>query len=218
MTFDKALAQSWDRNAVNWTRVVRQQLIPSRRAGTDAAILEAIAERAPKHLLDIGCGEGWLVRAVASRTGCACVGIDGSEGLIAAALAADPGNDYRVLDYNRLATADLGAAFDIVVFNYALFAEDIAPSLRAAADRLASDGALIIQTLHQGDDGEDGWRSEDFAAFGAGDWAPMPWYSRSLESWRAVVAAAGLKMLAMREPKAEDARILSLLMVCAPKP
>src|ERR1700743_1203478 len=113
MTFDRDLTESWDRNAANWTRVVREGLIPSRRAGTDAAILEAIAERAPRRLLDIGCGGGWLIRAVTGCFGCAAVGMDGSEALIAAARAADPANDYRVLDYSGLAAAEIGADFDV---------------------------------------------------------------------------------------------------------
>jgi SAM-dependent methyltransferase len=214
MSFDRQLAESWDRNAANWTRVVREGLIPSRRAGTDAAVLDAIAERAPGRLLDIGCGEGWLIRAASVRTGCACVGIDGAGELIAAARTADPVNDYRVLDYNRLATADLGGDFDVAVFNYALFAENVAPLLEAAALHLAADGVILIQTLHPGAGGEDGWRTEDFAAFGAADWAPMPWYSRSLESWRGAIAGAGLDNLEIREPGADDGRILSLLMIC----
>jgi len=220
MTVDKALAESWDRNAANWTRVVREGLIPSRRAGTDAAILRAIAERSPRWLLDIGCGEGWLIRAAEAVTGCAGVGIDGSSGLIAAAQAADSVNRYAVLDYAAFIAGDddVGGDFDIAVFNYALFAKDIAPVLRAAATRLTPDGALIIQTLHPGMGSEDGWRTEDFAAFGAGDWAPMPWYARSVEAWRAAVTEAGLELLEMREPKAEDGRVLSLLMVCAPNP
>ena len=127
MTFDRALAASWDRNAANWTRVVREGLIPSRRAGTDAAVLDAITERAPRRLLDIGCGEGWLIRAVTARTGCTAVGIDGAEALIAAARAADPVNDYRMLDYGDLGAAEIGADFDVVVFNYSLFAEAIIP-------------------------------------------------------------------------------------------
>ena len=217
MTVDRALSDSWDRNAANWTRVVRDGLIPSRRAGTDAAILSAIAERSPRWLLDIGCGEGWLIRAAEAVTGCAGVGIDGSAELIAAAQAADSVNRYAVLDYAAFTTGgdDVGGDFDVAVFNYALFAEDIAPLLRAAAKRLTADGALIIQTLHPGAGGEDGWRTEDFAAFGAGDWAPMPWYSRTVDSWRAAVAEAGLDVLEVREPKAQDGRVLSLLMVCA---
>jgi SAM-dependent methyltransferase len=218
MTFDRSLAESWDRNAANWTRVVREGLIPSRKAGTDAAILRAIAERSPRWLLDIGCGEGWLIRAAEAITGCAGVGIDGSAELIAAAQAADSVNRYAVLDYAAFAAGDddVGGDFDIAVFNYALFAEDIAPLLRAAATRLTSHGALIIQTLHPGAGGEHGWRTEDFAAFGTGDWAPMPWYARSVDGWRGAVAEAGLKVAEMREPKAEDGRVLSLLMVCVP--
>ena len=215
MTFDRTLAESWDRNAANWTRVVRESLIPSRGAGTDAAILDAIAGRAPRRLLDIGCGEGWLIRAAAALTGCACVGIDGAAALIEAARAVDPANAYHVLDYNDFAAANIGAEFDVAVFNYSLFAEDIAPLLHAAAGRLAPGGVVLIQTLHPGAGQEDGWRSEDFAAFAGGDWVSMPWYYRSLDSWRTAVARAGLGVREMREPKSEDGRVLSLLLVCA---
>lgn len=213
MTFDQALAESWDRNAANWTRAVRDGLIPSRRAGTDAAILDAVAECAPSRLLDIGCGEGWLIRAVTARTGCACVGIDGAEALIAAARGADPVNDYRVLDYSGLAAADIGADFDVAVFNYSLFAQDVVPQLQVAAARLARQGAVVIQTLHPGDGREDGWLVEDFAAFAGGDWAAMPWYYRTLDSWRTALWTAGLRIRDLREPSA-DGRPLSLLMIC----
>jgi len=217
MTEHDALIRSWERNAANWTRVVRDGLIPSRRAGTDAAVLDAIAECAPRRLLDIGCGEGWLVRAAVARTGCAAVGIDGAAALIDAARTADPANRYHVLDYDSFAASDIGTDFDVAVLNYSLFAEDIAPLLRAAASRLAPGGVIVIQTLHPGDGTEDGWRTEDFAAFDGGDWAAMPCYFRTLDSWRTAVGDAGLDVREMREPKAEDGRVLSLLMICAAK-
>jgi 2-polyprenyl-3-methyl-5-hydroxy-6-metoxy-1,4-benzoquinol methylase len=210
------LTRSWDRNADNWTRVVRGGLIPSRRAGTDAAVLDAIAEYAPKRLLDIGCGEGWLIRAAVARTGCAAVGIDGAAALIEAARTADPASSYHVLDYESFATSDIGTGFDVAVFNYSLFAEDIVPQLRAAASRLAPRGVIVIQTLHPGDRQEDGWRTEDFTAFDGGDWAAMPWYYRALDSWCMALGNAGLDILEMREPAASDGRTLSLLMNCAP--
>jgi 2-polyprenyl-3-methyl-5-hydroxy-6-metoxy-1,4-benzoquinol methylase len=216
MNRDDALTRSWDSNADNWIRVVRDGLIPSRRAGTDDAVLEAIAEQAPKRLLDIGCGEGWLIRAAIARTGCTAVGIDGAAALIAAARTADPASTYQALDYDSFATSDIGTDFDVVVFNYSLFAEDIVPLLRAAAPRLAPGGVIVIQTLHPGDGREDGWRTEDFAAFDGGDWAAMPWYYRTLGSWRTVLCDAGLEMREIREPAADDGRILSLLIVCAP--
>jgi 2-polyprenyl-3-methyl-5-hydroxy-6-metoxy-1,4-benzoquinol methylase len=216
MNRDDALTRSWDRNAENWTRVVRDGLIPSRRAGTDDAVLEAIAERTPKRLLDIGCGEGWLIRAAIARTGCVAVGIDGAPTLIEAAQIADPMSAYHVLDYDSFAASDIGADFEVAVFNYSLFTEDVAPLLRVTASRLAPGGAIVIQTLHPGDGQEDGWRTEDFTAFDGGDWAAMPWYYRTLGSWRAVLSDAGLEVRETREPKAEDGRVLSLLMVCAP--
>ena len=213
-----ALTRSWDRNADNWTRVVRDRLIPSRRAGTDDAVLNAIAERAPKRLLDIGCGEGWLIRAAVARAGCAGVGVDGAAALIEAARAADPANGYFRLDYDSFAAgrpSQVGADFDVVAFNYSLFDEDIAPLLRAAVSRLAPGGVIVIQTLHPNGQGEDGWRTEDFAAFDGGDWAVMPWYSRSLDSWRAALRDAGLAIRELREPAA-DGRVLSLLLICTP--
>jgi 2-polyprenyl-3-methyl-5-hydroxy-6-metoxy-1,4-benzoquinol methylase len=216
MNRDDALTRSWDRNASKWTRVVRDGLIPSRRAGTDDAVLNAIVGLGPNRLLDIGCGEGWLIRAALARTGCAAVGIDGAAALIEAARAADTANTYHVLDYDSFAASDIGTDFDVAVFNYSLFAEDIVPLLRAAASRLVPSGAIIIQTLHPGGGQDDGWRMEDFTAFDGGDWAAMPWYYRTLGSWRAVLSDAELEVRETREPKAEDGRVLSLLMVCAP--
>ena len=134
-----------------------------------------------------------------------------------AARAADPISLYRVVDYDSFAASDIGVYFDVAVFNYSLFAEDLAPLLRAAAARLAPGGAIVIQTPHPGDGTEDGWRTEDFTAFDGGDWAAMPWYYRTSGSWRATVRDAGLEIRDIREPAAEDGRVLSLLMVCSAK-
>jgi len=214
----KALADSWDRNAANWTRAVREGRIASRKAGTDAAILDAIAMRKPVRFLDAGCGEGFHVRRIAERTGCIAVGFDGSAALIEAARAADPAGRYHVLTYDAFVAepAALGGPFDVIAFNYALFDEDVTPLLAAARGLLAPGGAILIQTLHPKKiGGEDGWRTEDFAALGTGDWTPMPWYFRTLESWRVTIARAGLTLTTMTEPAAEPGGApLSLLMTC----
>lgn len=218
MNEDEALARSWDDNAANWTRVVRDGLIPSRRAGTDEAVLRAIVKHGPRRLLDIGCGEGWLIRAAAERMGCAAVGIDGAAALIAAARAADPVGTYLTMDYDSFAANAVdavGTGFDLIVCNYSLFAEHTTLLLRAAATRLAPAGAIVIQTLHPGTaaPGQDRWQIEDFSAFEGGGWTPMPWYFRSLDSWRAILIEAGLSLRDVQEPMA-DGRILSMLMVC----
>ena len=220
----KELAASWEKNAANWTRAVRRGLIPSRKAGTNQAIVHAVANRHPTRILDVGCGEGFHLRTIAAMTGCTGVGIDGSNALIEKARAADPINRYRVLTYDEL-IADptaLKGPFDVVLFNYALFDADIVPLLIAARRLLADDGAILIQTLHPGtvsseNDDRDGWRMEDFSGIGGDGWTPMPWYFRTVESWHTVLQDAGLSLIDLAEPKAEaDGPPLSLLMTCGP--
>ena len=219
MTHADDLEQSWVANAANWTRAVREGLIPSRKAGTDAAIVRAIVARRPRRVLDVGCGEGWLIRAVRAQTLCEAVGIDGSPDLVSDAATADPASRYVALKYDALVAArhDLGAGFDVVAFNYALFEKDIVPLLSAARGLLASGGAVAIQTLHPDAfaRAEDGWRTEDFSAFQNQNWTPMPWYYRSLQSWRETIGRAGLAIIETREPKAQpDGPPLSLLIIC----
>ena len=213
------LENSWQRNAENWARAVRDRLIPSRKAGTDAAIVGAIVRRSPSRFLDMGCGEGWLCRAVTERTGCTAVGLDGTAALIDAAQAADPDGCYRTLSYDDVIAGSPvpNAPFDVIAFNYALFEKDIVPLLTAAKFLLVENGALIIQTLHPDNDpgdGKDGWREEDFAAFENEAWAKMPWYFRTTESWEAVFKEAGLDLAAIEEPTAEpDGPPLSMIMI-----
>lgn len=216
------LAAAWDRNAENWARAVRDGLIASRKAGSDEAIVSAIVARRPARLLDVGCGEGWLIRRVCALTGCEAVGIDGTASLIERASEADPRNHYLVLSYDALIAGapDLGGAFDIVAFNYALFDQESAKLLAAVRPLMAAAGRVVIQTLHPcclppGQPYRDGWRTEDFAGFEGQDWQPMPWYFRTLESWHRVVRDAGLVLHELREPLDEaTGRPLSLLMVC----
>ncbi len=196
-----------------------------RSSGKDAAVLDAIAQRQPKTVLDIGCGEGWLIRHLRQNVECHTVGLDGSPELLAAAAAADPAGLYVQVDYDTL-IADAWpescptAGFDVVVFNFSLFAEEPVPILRAAASRLASGGALIIQTLSleilskDRQQGGEGWRVEDFTGFGTGTWSPMRWYCHSTSSWIAAVAAAGLTPIRIATIRAKEP--LSLLLIACP--
>ena len=218
----KVLAESWVHNAANWAGAVRGRRIARRRAGTDDAIVGAIVERRPARVLDVGCGEGWLVRRVVAAAGCVAMGIDGSAPLIAAAEAADPEGRYGVLPYDELIRepAAVGTDFDVIVCNYALFGADAAVLLGALGHLLTPDGAVVIQTPHPcfqtpATVYQDGWRTETFAAFEGGDWQPMPWFFRTLESWLAVIGSAGLRVLDLAEPRAAaDGPPLSLLLTC----
>lgn len=225
------LRNSWDDNASAWTTAVREGRIPSRRAGTDAAIVAACNRYEAARVLDVGCGEGWLARALASP-GRDVLGVDGSAGLIAAATAAenalarDPGTSaparFEVASYETIA-ASPGAAsgpFDLVVCNFALLDEDLVPLLRALGRRLDERGTLLIQTVHSwmamGDAPYgSGWREETFASFDVPFPAPMPWYYRTLGAWTEALQGAGLAVRRIEEPvHPETGRPLSLLLHC----
>lgn len=213
------IAHSWRINAEAWTRVVREQRIASRSKGTDAAIVEAIAASGARRVADLGCGEGWLARALAAR-GCEVVGIDARPELIAAARTLG-GARYETLSYADLHANALGH-FDTAVFNFALLGEDLRTPLAAACSLLVEGGRLFVQTVHPwsacGDAPyADGWHIETFDAFGSEFREPMPWYFRTLSGWIDVLHAAGFSVDAVSEPVA-DGKPLSLLLRASPLP
>lgn len=217
---ESRLARSWRTNASAWTRAVREQRIASRRAGTDAAVLDAVLATGARRVLDAGCGEGWLARALAAK-GRDVVGVDASAELIAAANELG-GARFAVAGYADLDDrhAQLGR-FDAIACNFALLGEDLQEPLRALGRRLEPEGRLVVQTVHPwtacGDAPYvDGWRVETFAGFGDEFREPMPWYFRTLASWLAAFAASGYVVERVTEPvDAASGRPLSLLLQAA---
>ncbi|MGD9636675.1 MAG: class I SAM-dependent methyltransferase [Pirellulales bacterium] len=221
---DALIRSSWEANAAAWAQVVREGSIPSRRAGTDAAILSACVQLRPRRVLDLGCGEGWLARAL-SADGIEVVGVDCSAALIEAARIAG-GANYIVTEYDSLIhdPGTVPGPFDTIVCNYSLFADPLAPLLKSLANRLAANGRLLAQTVHPwiaAGDGpyECGWREETFADFAADFPAAMPWYFRTLESWCEELRQSGLFVERVDEPRdSSQGRPLSIVFCCAPSP
>lgn len=219
-TRDDAIVTSWVANADAWTDAVRERRIPSRVAGTDRAIVDAVLRQPPGRVLDVGCGEGWLARAVGAD-GYSVVGIDASAPLIDRARDLG-GGEFRVLSYEALITEPrlAGGPYDTIVLNFALLSDDVAPLLGALASSLTPRGVMLIQTVHPwaaaGDlPYSDGWRLETFDAFGGAFPAPMPWYFRTFETWYAQLASAGLEVTHLAEPRhPETTRPLSLVLTC----
>ncbi len=216
-TPESTLLQSWHHNARAWTEAVRSGAIESRRQVTDQAILLAIMGRQPERVLDLGCGEGWLLRALVER-GIEAVGVDGDATLVEAAQAAGS-SPVQVATYEDLVEAkvDIGRDYDLICANFSLLHQDIIPLLAAMNALLVPGGALVIQTLHPwsvaAGDYQDGWREETFDGF-KGQWRPMPWYFRTLSSWLNALDMAGFQLSSLREPQHPQSPVpQSLLMI-----
>jgi len=199
---DAAILESWSRNAKPWTAAVRGGEIETRKLVTDAAIVAAVRARAPRTGLDLGCGEGWLVRALPEV---AMVGVDAIAGLVDGARAAG-GGEFLTMSYEEIGAGKLALAVDVAVANFSLIGKEAVDGLFAAAPSyLRAGGTLLVQTVHPVMAcGEapyiDGWRAGSWAGFSDDFQDAPPWYFRTMSSWIALFADHGLRLAEMREP------------------
>jgi SAM-dependent methyltransferase len=199
---DTKIIDSWNKNAAPWTTAVRDGEIESRTLVTNRAIVDAVRSLAPATGIDIGCGEGWLVRAL---DGIAMLGVDVVPGLVEAARQAG-GGDFRTMSYEEIAQGRLNLALDVAICNFSLLGDASVTGLfRAAPSFLRPGGAFVVQTMHPaaacGDAPyRDGWREGSWDGFNAGFTDPPPWYFRTLASWIKLYGDHGLQLREVREP------------------
>jgi 2-polyprenyl-3-methyl-5-hydroxy-6-metoxy-1,4-benzoquinol methylase len=201
---DARIVDSWRKNASPWTTAVRENQIASRALVTNKAIVDAVLSRSPRTVLDIGCGEGWLARALAEH-GVSAVGVDVVPALVEQARKAG-GGEFRISSYEDIVAGRLDVSVDLVVANFSLIGkESVEGVIRRAPSLLNSGGSLVIQTLHPvascGDESyADGWRTGSWAGFSEEFSDPAPWYFRTMESWETLLADSGFRILETREP------------------
>jgi len=198
---EAAILRSWQKNVEPWTRAVRESEIRSRVAVSDAAIVNAIIAQSPKHVLDLGCGEGWLVRALADL-GVTAEGVDAVAGLIDR--AQQRGGTFSVMSYEEFAAGAWQQAVDCVVCNFSLLGHQLVEDVLAAIAKLINEkGRCVIQTLHPAFSGEpycDGWREGSWQGFSEDFCDPAPWYFRTLATWLAMFKSCGLQLEELIEP------------------
>ena len=215
------IIRSWYVNAQPWTRALRSQSIASRKLVTDQAVIDAVRSVAPTRVLDVGCGEGWLARAL-HGFGLDVLGIDVVPALIAEAKRLGCG-DFEVCSYRDVAAGVLNrGSFDAVVCNFSLLGnESVEAFVAAVGSYLRVPGYFIVQTLHPvaacgARSYEDGWRAGSWAGFSPEFSDPAPWFFRTLASWYAMLRRHGFEVVECREPTTHGAAApSSVIFICS---
>jgi SAM-dependent methyltransferase len=107
----------------------------------------AVAERAPRRVLDAGCGTGEFAERLRSELGADVRAVDLSARMVA--LTRQRGVEAQVADVQRLPFAD--GEFDVVVANWVLYhVEDLELGVTELARVLRPGGALVAGTQGRG--------------------------------------------------------------------
>ncbi len=208
----------WETAAEPWTKAIQSNLIASRKV-TNPAIVAQILRHNPKSVLDLGCGEGWISVEMLNRK-IQYTGLDGSNTLIELAKSSYPQSTFLDLSYEDIIAGKWNSNnhFDVIVFNFSLFDQNLVPLLSSVKCHMDKTSALIIQTLHPYvtlNPYEDGWRKEDFKSFPVPFEGEMKWYGRTLESWSHTISKSGLALSEVIEPRDPTTRSpLSLILIC----
>ena len=210
MSKPDTIIESWIANADNWIATIDNTEIESRKLSTNKAIVETVLSYPLNTILDIGCGEGWLTREL-RKNGKQSYGVDAVPALIENAIVKE-GDFYKVCSYNELSEGIelMAPCFDSIVINFALIdKEDTGGLIKSLHHYLTKDGLVFIQTLHPAavtDNYISGWKEGSWNGMKRDFTKPYQWYFRTLGDWIELFSAAGLKVVAVKEPIHPDTK------------
>ncbi len=215
---DKAIIDSWGKNAEPWIVAIRDQQIESRRLVTDQAIIDLIGSLSGNSVLDIGCGEGWLSRQLVSL-GRTTYGVDVVPELVERAKASGAGQ-YQVMAYEDMSSLTIKKKFDIAVCNFSLLGkESVEHVFHVVPDLLNDGGYFVIQTLHPASNCNtepyvDRWLAGSWEGFSSEFSDPAPWYFRTLSSWLNLFRQYNYQVVQCQEPiHPQTGKMASLILV-----
>lgn len=204
MNASDQIIESWIANADAWIATIENNDLESRVLVTNNAIIEAVTALQLTKILDIGCGEGWLCRALREK-GIEAWGVDAVPQLIEKAIDKD-GPYYHVATYDELASGShtLPAPFDAVVINFALLDKEGSEKIiRYLPQLLHLNGYVVMQTLYPSvldAEEETGWKDGSWNGMKQQFVLPYQWYYRTTLDWQQLFESAGLKIVAIKEP------------------
>lgn len=203
MNASHEILQSWQANAETWIATIDANEIESRKLVTNAAIIDAITNYRPEFVLDIGCGEGWLTRALAAKN-IKGIGVDAIPELIQNAIKKG-GEHYEVCSYENIIAGKCNVipSVDAAVINFALLDKDLSEKLiQYLAKHLKKGSHLFIQTLHPFNitPYETGWKEGSWNGLQREFVQPYKWYFRTMQDWMQLFVEAGLRLTQLIEP------------------
>ncbi len=221
MLDDTQIIRSWEQNAKAWTEAIQNEAIESRKLVTNQTMIDAIVNYKPATALDVGCGEGWLTRALTQRS-IDVLGVDIVKTLIENAQKLGSGN-FEVCSYEELSAGRFSDRnFEAIICNFSLLGkESVDNFINTVPSLLTPTGHLFIQTLHplascEDKQYKDGWRPGSWDGFGAKFKNPAPWYFRTIETWMRLFNKSGLVLMECREPLHPETQTpISILFICS---
>lgn len=189
------ILMSWEENADKWIKTISENTIASRKY-TNKAVLNAILKLKGIKIIDIGCGEGWLVKALENH-GKKVVGLDATAKLLEHAKLNSNGVFYQ-MTFEEIAqgTPIPHGPFAIAVFNFCLYQkEGLTTLLTNTKNALVSNGHIIIQTLHpyfliqQEKKYQSQWLTDSWKGLSGNFTNGHSWYARTLGDWSKTLQA-----------------------------
>lgn len=136
------MGDGWERLAEWWRREVAddpayaQQVVP--------LVLRLLTPRAGARYLDLGCGEGQVMRGV-TATGAAVIGCDVNVDLLAGARRAGPVVRCRLPDLGWVRPASCDGGYLSLVLEHL---DDVSGVMAAAGEAIRRDGVLVAVLNH----------------------------------------------------------------------
>ena len=213
------IIKSWNKNALEWIRVIDNADIESRKF-TNNAILDLIGNSPAIKILDVGCGEGWLTRSLGAM-GKSVVGLDAIPELLENAKIKGDGTYYQMSYEDIILGKPIPEApFDAAVFNFCLYQrEGLGQLLKQVKKSLSENGYIAIQTLHpffllQNDLGyQSQWINDSWKGLPGNFTDGHSWYARTFESWISVFKKAGLQLHQLQEVTNHDHKPISVIFI-----
>lgn len=196
---ENEIIESWKLNVAPWIKAIEEKEITSRVEITNKAILDTLLSLTPKRVIDVGCGEGWLVRELVNN-GIDATGIDIVPEFIEYAVNKGKGT-FKVVAQEDISEMHFSEKFDTIVCNFSLLGDKAVENVfDKASSILTPGGHLVIQTLHPincKDDEHyaDGWQEGSWSGFNDAFSKPAPWYFRTLHTWKKMFCERGFSLI-----------------------